>query len=120
MTVWLVMLGGFIGALFRFYISRLVNSRFGSKFPAGTFFVNLTGSFLLGFLIGFQTPPSVYASFGIGFLGSFTTYSTFMNESVFMKEGQRTREAGLYVIFSLFFGFLFASTGLIIGGFLTR
>ena len=83
----LVGVGGFIGANARFVIARLVGAMFETKFPLGTFVINMSGSFLLGVLgtvVAQKMMPSSEAmrlAFGIGFLGAYTTFSTFEFET---------------------------------------
>ncbi|WAA11039.1 fluoride efflux transporter CrcB [Fervidibacillus albus] len=116
MTVISIMVGGFFGAISRFYVSGRMNERFGLFFPVGTFFVNMIGSFLLGLLIGCHSVATTfYKLFGIGFLGSFTTYSTFMNELVQLHGREEKKEEGAYLIVSLLLGMIFALVGLWIG-----
>ncbi len=84
-----VALGGALGAVSRYLISgwvaRLTHE---SPFPYGTLTVNLTGSFLLGLMMGLGSegrlllPPAVRVVAGIGFLGAFTTFSTFSYETI--------------------------------------
>lgn len=72
----LVGVGGFAGALARFYVSKKMAERFQSDVPYGTLTVNLLGSLLLGLLIASDRTESVYALAGTGFMGAFTTFST--------------------------------------------
>ncbi len=84
-----VALGGAFGAMSRYLVSgwvaRLTHE---SAFPYGTLVVNVTGSFLLGLMMGLGgegrllLPPAVRVVVGIGFLGAFTTFSTFSYETV--------------------------------------
>ncbi len=84
-----VALGGAFGAVSRYWISgwvaRLTHE---SPFPWGTLAVNVAGSFLLGLMMGLGgegrllLPPAVRVVLGIGFLGAFTTFSTFSYETV--------------------------------------
>ncbi len=84
-----VALGGAFGAVSRYLISgwvaRLTHE---SPFPYGTLAVNVTGSFLLGLMMGLggegrlMLPPAVRVVLGIGFLGAFTTFSTFSYETI--------------------------------------
>ncbi len=84
-----VALGGAFGAVSRYLVSgwvaRLTHE---SAFPYGTLAVNVTGSFLLGLMMGLGgegrllLPPAVRVVVGIGFLGAFTTFSTFSYETV--------------------------------------
>ena len=87
--------GGFIGATSRYFVSGLVQ-RFlsASWFPYGTFAVNMIGCFLIGFLNGLAESRQVFSPefrlfMFIGFLGSFTTFSTFDYEAFqFIRDGQ--------------------------------
>jgi fluoride exporter len=77
--------GGFLGSISRYLAAKFVNNYFNS-FPLGTLFVNVTGSFLLGFIIySFVTGKNISPEFRdfstIGFIGAYTTMSTFAYES---------------------------------------
>jgi CrcB protein len=74
-----VAVGGFFGAICRFGLSRSLQKK--RIFPIGTLAVNLTGAFLLGLLAGIQLKGNGYLLLGIGFMGAFTTFSTFKLES---------------------------------------
>jgi len=82
----LVGIGGFVGSVFRFVVVEW----FGQwliGFPAGTLVVNVTGSFVLGFLVSlnatpFAVPTEYRLFFGTGLLGAFTTFSAFSQESL--------------------------------------
>ncbi len=84
-----VALGGAFGAVARYQISGWVTRlTHESPFPWGTLAVNVAGSFLLGLMMGLGgegrllLPPAVRVVLGIGFLGAFTTFSTFSYETV--------------------------------------
>jgi len=83
----LVGLGGFAGANARLIVARLVGSMFETHFPLGTFLINVSGSFLLGVLgalIAQKMSPNsetLRLALGVGFLGAFTTFSTFEFET---------------------------------------
>lgn len=78
--------GGSIGAILRYTLSALPHKLYWGTFPLGTLFVNMLGSFLIGFgfiLLGKENIPENLKLFlFIGILGSFTTFSTFMFESL--------------------------------------
>ncbi len=97
MTVLLVALGAALGAPLRYLLDRAVQARHDSVFPWGTLTVNVTGSLLLGFLVGLPAGPGWTALAGTGFCGALTTYSTFGYETLrLVQEGAR-RQAVLNV-----------------------
>lgn len=86
-SLWLVALGGAIGAVARATLSTAIQLRWPSTLPWGTIVVNLTGCLILGLLSGvLESRPHLDAqwrAFGaVGILGAFTTFSTFENETL--------------------------------------
>jgi fluoride exporter len=112
MTVLLVALGAAVGAPTRYLADRAVQARFGSRFPWGTFAVNVVGCFVLGLVAGSRTAPAgVVALVGTGFCGALTTYSTFSWESLRLAEdGFRWRSVA-YVLGSTAVGLGAAALG---------
>ncbi|GAB4588219.1 fluoride efflux transporter CrcB [Nocardia sp. NPDC127526] len=86
MTAVLVIVGGMVGAPTRYLVDRAVARRFDSVFPLGTLVVNVTGSALLGLLIGAGANHWLLATAGTGFCGALTTFSTFGYETVRLAE----------------------------------
>ncbi|MEP0007228.1 MAG: fluoride efflux transporter CrcB [Balneola sp.] len=87
--------GGFLGASSRYIISEIVQSRFPtSEFPYGTYFVNMIGCLLIGFLLALFAVKNwgneeLRLFIFVGILGGFTTFSTFANDSFLLfKEGE--------------------------------
>ena len=77
--------GGAFGALFRYFIAHASGWLFKGPFPWGTFLANLAGCLLIGLMLGGehdQKSEWVRLGFGIGFLGSLTTFSTFGADTV--------------------------------------
>ena len=104
MTVLLVALGAAIGAPLRYLIDRTVQRAHDSVFPWGTFAVNVTGSLILGVLVGGALSQPVLAVLGTGLCGALTTYSTFGFETVRLFEQRARFYAVAYAIASIVAG----------------
>ena len=114
--VWagVVLLGG-VGAVLRFAVDRAVASRLSGPFPFGTLAVNLSGATLLGFFGGLALSPSMALLAGTAFVGSYTTFSTWMLETQRLSEERQLRPAILNIVVSVAFGLLAAWLGQQIG-----
>lgn len=102
--------GGFLGAASRYLLGKYVNKLWKGSFPLGTFTVNVIGSFLLGLVILHPGVSSAIGSdmclgIGVGFLGSFTTFSTFEYETMNLLEKGKIATAAIYVLLSFCSGF---------------
>ncbi|MFS1513328.1 fluoride efflux transporter CrcB [Chengkuizengella sp. SCS-71B] len=115
--IFLIGTGGFLGACSRFFISSVFVRRCSTKFPYGTLTVNLIGSFFLGLVIGCLDSSYHFFMlfFATGFLGSFTTFSTFKVEIQKMFINKYWKALLLYIICSYVFGILLAYIGFLIG-----
>jgi CrcB protein len=88
-TFLIISLGAILGANARYWLGGWAAERFGTTFPYGTLIINVTGSLILGFFITlvtdrFMTDPRWRLLVAIGFLGAYTTFSTYTYESVNM------------------------------------
>jgi CrcB protein len=107
----LLIVFGALGTLARYGLQGLVQGRAGSSFPAGTLVVNLLGCFLLGGIAEYamrhlSVPPEWRIGITVGFLGAFTTFSTFTFEAVrLMQDGEWAR-AWTYILVSVVGGML--------------
>lgn len=106
-----VMMGGAIGALLRYGVSRLCAGVTFLALPVGTLVVNLAGCLLLGLLTGFaeqhvSLPRGLMLMLTVGLCGAFTTFSTFSAENVRMMENGQVLTVLLYVTLSIVIGFL--------------
>lgn len=100
----LIAIGGSLGSLSRFLVSKSIAEQHSGAYPLGTFAINLAGAFLLGVITAFHVNFSVYAFIAIGFLGSFTTFSTFMFESFSLFQSGEKKNAILYLMISMGLG----------------
>jgi len=101
-----VAVGSAAGGALRFWLGGLVQRMTGGAFPSGTLFVNITGSFLLGFLIRYALAsqaisPEMRVLLTTGFCGGYTTFSTFSYETAGMLEDGDYHRAALYIALSL-------------------
>lgn len=112
--------GGFAGAIARFVVGQVVTARLGVLLPYGTLVVNVSGCFLLGLVLGLLAAtsvpsPSVRALVATGFLGAYTTFSTFGVETVLLVEEGSWLLAGAYVFLSVVLGLAATVAGLALG-----
>jgi CrcB protein len=114
-TALLVALGAAVGAPLRYLVDRAVQTRHASRFPWGTFGVNVAGSLALGVLAGgaaaHAVPGPAGALLGTGLCGALTTYSTFGLETVRLLAGRAVPLAGLYLAASVGAGLAAAFCG---------
>jgi CrcB protein len=103
------LLGG-LGAIARFGLDGAVAARLGRQLPFGTLAVNLSGAFALGLLTA-TLSGDAYRIAGTGFLGAYTTFSTWMFESHRLGEDGRLRAAALNLAGSLALGLTAAWLG---------
>ena len=111
-----VAIAGAAGAVTRYGIGRAVGER---SFPWATLVINVTGSFLLGLVLGVAMArgwsPTVVAGLGTGFLGAYTTYSTFSFETFDLARQERVGAAAAYVAVSIACGIAAAGAGWAVG-----
>ena len=112
-------LGGFAGAIARYVLGSYIGSRMGVRFPYGTLVINITGSFLIGFILVLlsRTTASAYWRYlvPIGFIGAYTTFSTFEYETLrAIQDGQLTVGI-LNVAASVIVGFMAVWAGAALG-----
>ena len=116
MTWVYVALAGAAGAMTRYGITLAVGER---SFPVTTLAINVTGSFLLGWVLTLgalgRLSPQATAALAVGFLGAYTTYSTFSWELFTLGRTDRLVAAVLYLALSVTLGVLAAAAGYRLG-----
>lgn len=119
MTVLYVFVGGGLGSVARYAIGLWSAAAFGMTFPYGTVIVNLTGCFALGVVVQLAIAGSwhgdVRAAIAAGFLGGFTTYSTFNQETLTLFASGATGAALLNIAITLAGGLAAGALGLTAG-----
>lgn len=120
MALLLVAVGGGIGSVARYLVGGWFANRFGPAFPYGTFVINVTGSFIIGFFLAFaqeriSLSPYWRLFFAVGFVGGYTTFSTFEYESVRLLQDGEMLLGALYLLGSVLTGGLAAIGGIVLG-----
>ncbi|MBA2363294.1 MAG: fluoride efflux transporter CrcB [Chloroflexia bacterium] len=116
----LVGAGGFLGANARYLVSLGLSRWWGHSFPLGTMLINVTGSFVLAFFVAYGlrrlgVPDAYRLLFAVGFLGSYTTFSTLTQETMERAAHGQIIQAAVYAGGSLLLGLLAAVIGNVLG-----
>ena len=105
----MVGLGGFLGAITRYFISTKMNEPW--RFPSGTLLVNLAGSLLIGVVFGFELSRIWTLFLASGLAGAMTTFSTLNKEAIELWRNGKSTKAVMYVLLTFFGGILLAMLG---------
>jgi CrcB protein len=115
-------IGSFLGGIARYLLSQFIQNKFLSTFPFGTLSVNIIGCLLIGVIFGLSERGSVTMVWRLflvtGFLGGFTTFSSFSNETVGLIRDGQIGQAFAYIASSVFIGVLATFLGIAIIKFL--
>jgi fluoride exporter len=116
----MVALGGGLGSVLRFWVGSFVGGKMGTRFPYGTFVINCTASFLIGFIITVLAEktdwnPNLRFLIPIGFIGGYSTFSTFEYETFRVIQDGQLLTGVLNVVLSVVVGFLAVWLGVIAG-----
>lgn len=112
-----VAIGGFLGAMFRFFVKSITLFDYRGDFPLNTLVINVTGSLILAFILTLaldflKRNNDVKIGISVGFLGSYTTFSTLCKELAILMSHSKFGTAGLYVTSSVVLGLLCVYVGI--------
>ncbi|HXN64143.1 MAG TPA: fluoride efflux transporter CrcB [Candidatus Acidoferrales bacterium] len=116
----LVAIGGALGSVLRFWAGGYITNRMGTRFPYGTFAVNVTASFLIGFIVTLMAEKAHWDAnwrylIPIGFIGGYSTFSTFEFESFRLLQDGEMILAAANLVGSVVCGFVSVWLGVITG-----
>jgi CrcB protein len=116
----LILAGGVVGTLMRVFVSLVVGAALGHGFPYDIALINISGAFLIGILAGWRDPASrahemIWLAGAVGFLGAYTTFSSFALGIVSLEVSGQTLLSLLYLSGSVALGLLAVEGGLWIG-----
>ncbi|MGX5376731.1 fluoride efflux transporter CrcB [Ligilactobacillus sp. LYQ135] len=117
--IWMIGIGASAGACVRYFLTNLIKRKTRINFPLATLFLNLSGAFVLGTLVGMKINNNIYSIIGTGFLGGYTTFSTFNTELFAMIHDKNLSGSLLYGIISYLIGITFAFIGFALGTYFT-
>lgn len=109
-NILLVGMGGFVGSIARYFLSRINLTVDFYAIPVGTLSVNIIGSFIIGFLTGISEKSTILTQdmrllLMVGLCGGFTTFSTFTNENLVLMQNGQFLTVFLYTGLSVLLGF---------------
>lgn len=115
----LIAAGGSLGSIARYWVGSTVSGRLGTKFPYGTFIINLTACVIIGFVLTYlgkhvELNPAWRFLIPVGFVGAYSTFSTFEWETLSSLRAGALFLAALYAIGSLLVGLVAAWGGAIL------
>jgi len=115
-----IAVGGALGALTRYWVGAFVVSRMGTRFPWGTFVINLTACLIIGFTLTFmsrrvEVSPVWRYLIPIGFIGAYSTFSTYEWETLVSLRSGAFALAAAYSVGSLILGLAATWLGAVLG-----
>ena len=116
----MVGVGGGLGSILRFWLGSYIGGRMGTRFPYGTFVINVTGSFIVGLAFALLTAKTQWSPnwrylIPIGFIGGYTTFSSFEFETLRAMQDGQVGTGLLYVGLSVCVGFVAVWGGVLAG-----
>jgi CrcB protein len=115
-----ISLGGILGANARYLLGNWIAARYGASFPYGTMVINVSGSFVIGFFLVLTTErfvvhPNWRLFFAVGFLGAYTTFSTFSFETATLFQNGSWSLGLANVFWSVVLGLVAVLAGMALG-----
>jgi CrcB protein len=115
----LIAIGGALGSITRYLVGSTVTNRMGTRFPYGTFVINLTACLIIGFFMAAaerrtEVSPALRFLIPIGFVGAYSTFSTFEWETFVHLQTGDFLIAALYVSLSILLGLLAVWAGVVL------
>lgn len=98
--------GGALGSIARYKLGKCLTEKMNTTYPMGTFLINISGAILLGLVVGLRLPANIMWLVAEGFLGAYTTFSTFMYEGFNLFQENEKMNALIYIFGSLLLGIL--------------
>ena len=119
-----IAIGGSLGSLARFWVGSTIAERMGTKFPYGTFVINITACAIIGFSLAFLgrrtgLNPAWRFLIPVGFVGAYSTFSTFEWETFSSLQTGSMLIAGLYVVLSIVLGLVAVWCGVLLARFVS-
>ena len=106
-----IALGGALGSIARYWVGSTISGRMGTRFPYGTFFINMTACIIIGFTVTFlgrriELSPAWRFLIPVGFVGAYSTFSTYEWETFSSLRAGAFLMAALYAVGSLLLGLI--------------
>ncbi len=120
MAILLVALGGALGSIARYLVGGWIADWMGTTFPYGTFAINLTASFIIGFFLAFAQDRAGLSPYwrlfiAVGFVGGYSTFSTYEYESIRLLQDGEFLLGAVYLVGSMTAGAIAAIGGITVG-----
>ncbi len=120
MAILLVALGGALGSIARYLVGGWIADWMGTTFPYGTFAINLTASFIIGFFLAFAQDRAGLSPYwrlfiAVGFVGGYSTFSTYEYESIRLLQDGEFLLGAVYLVGSMAAGAIAAIGGITVG-----
>lgn len=118
MSYILIGIGGMLGSITRYALGKWISGKWDTIIPLKTFAINVTGAFLLGLVVSLNVSNNYYLILAEGYLGAYTTFSTFMYEGFNLFRNDKLRSALIYILGTILLGFVGFAAGVEAGSIL--